>query len=210
MIELALELLVAYLLGSVSGSLLLGRLIGADPRGSGSGNAGATNALRTHGVLFALGVALIDIGKGVLAVVWVPALDLPTGGLAYWSAPACGLAAVAGHVWPVFFGFRGGKGAATAAGVVAVLAPLAGAMVLAVWLLCLLVSGYVGLSSVLAAAALPLALLWTTGGTVATPLLVCMSLLALLVIAVHHGNLRRLAAGTENRFERIRIRNWFR
>ena len=145
----ACVLCVAYLLGSLSGSLLLGRLRGVDVRTMGSGNAGGTNAFRTQGLRFALGVVLIDVGKGALAA-WLALRFAPE-----WAWPAAGLA-VLGHVWPVWHGFRGGKGAATAVGALLVLWPLAVPLMLGVWLLVLVTTGYVGLSTVLATASLPL------------------------------------------------------
>lgn len=191
-------LFVAYLLGSLSGSLLLGRLRGVDIRTQGSGNAGGTNALRTQGWKFALGTVLVDVGKGVLAA-W---LALRYGGGEAWLPWAVGFAAVLGHVWPVFHGFRGGKGAGTLVGVLAVLWPLGLAVMIGSWLLVLGLGGYVGLSTVLAAASLvPLALLtegdaWRLGFA---------GLLALFIVFTHRGNLARLRAGTEPRFERARF-----
>ena len=147
-----LLLLCAYLLGSVSGSLLLGRLRGVDIRRHGSGNAGGTNALRTLGWRFALGVVAIDLGKGALAA-WLAlrfaplgqALDVTAHG---YAAAAC---AVVGHVWPLWHGFRGGKGAATAVGGLLMLWPWSIGVLLPVWMLVLVATGYVGLSTVLAA-----------------------------------------------------------
>jgi glycerol-3-phosphate acyltransferase PlsY len=197
MIAFAL-LFVAYLLGSLSGSLLLGRLRGVDIRTQGSGNAGGTNALRTQGWKFALGTVLVDVGKGVLAA----GLALRYGGGEAWLPWAAGFAAVLGHVWPVFHGFRGGKGAGTLVGVLAVLWPLGLAVMIGSWLLVLGLGGYVGLSTVLAAASLvPLALLtegdaWRLGFA---------GLLALFIVFTHRGNLARLRAGTEPRFERARF-----
>ena len=138
-LELGVKSLIAYLLGSVSGSLLLGRLRGVDIRELGSGNAGGTNALRTQGWQFALAVMAIDIGKAVLAVGVLPGLDLPFIGIKprvdrHWLAVACAIAVVVGHVYPLWYDFRGGKGAATLIGAVAVLAPAALIPVLAVWL----------------------------------------------------------------------------
>ena len=150
---LALALLLAYLFGSISGSLLLGRLQGVDIRTQGSGNAGGTNALRTRGWRFALGVVLIDVGKGALAAA-LPGW-LGSGPISLEQAAlACGLLAVAGHVWPLFYGFRGGKGAATLIGGLAVVWPLALLPLLGTWLVVLMLTGYVGLSTILAAAAL--------------------------------------------------------
>jgi len=208
-----LLLLCAYLLGSVSGSLLLGRLRGVDIRRHGSGNAGGTNALRTLGWRFALGVVAIDVGKGALAA-WLAlrfaplgqALDVTAHG---YAAAAC---AVVGHVWPLWHGFRGGKGAATAVGGLLMLWPWSIGVLLPVWMLVLVATGYVGLSTVLAALALPV-LAW---GTDAEPARLWFSMFAALFIAfTHRANLQRLRQGTESRFERARLlhrlhRGWSR
>ena len=191
-------ILVAYLLGSLSGSLLLGRLRGVDIRTQGSGNAGGTNALRTQGWKFALGTVLVDVGKGVLAA-W---LALRYGGGEAWLPWAAGFAAVLGHVWPVFHGFRGGKGAGTLVGVLLVLWPLGLAVLIGSWLLVLGIGGYVGLSTIVAAASLvPLALL--TGADAWR--LAFAAVLALFILFTHRSNVARLRAGTEPRFERARF-----
>jgi len=198
-----LALLLAYLLGSLSGSLILGRMSGVDIRTLGSGNAGGTNAFRTRGWRFALGVVAIDIGKGALAAL-LP-LWLPIAPSWLWPLQAaCGLAATVGHVWPVFFGFRGGKGAGTLVGALAVIWPLALPGVLAVWLLVLTTSGYVGLATVLGAASLlPLALLDPGERPMARWALALVA--AGFLIFTHRENLRRLRAGTENRFHKARV-----
>ncbi len=194
----ALLIATAYLLGSLSGSLLLGRLRGVDIRRQGSGNAGGTNALRTQGWKFALGTVLVDVGKGVLAV-W---LAQRYGGAIDWLPWAAGAAAVLGHVWPVFHGFRGGKGAGTLVGALLMLWPVAVAVLVGVWLLVLTASGYVGLSTILAAASLvPFALL-TGAGTLP---LGFAAALALFILFTHRSNVARLRAGTESRFERVRV-----
>lgn len=194
----ALLIATAYLLGSLSGSLLLGRLRGVDIRRQGSGNAGGTNALRTQGWKFALGTVLVDVGKGVLAV-W---LAQRYGGAIDWLPWAAGAAAVFGHVWPVFHGFRGGKGAGTLVGALLMLWPVAVAVLVGVWLFVLTASGYVGLSTILAAASLvPFALL-TGAGTLP---LGFAAVLALFILFTHRSNVARLRAGTESRFERVRV-----
>ena len=193
-------LLVAYLLGSLSGSLLLGRLRGVDIRTLGSGNAGGTNALRTQGLAFALPTVVVDVGKGVLAT-WLALRFLPPATDPAW-AHACALAAVVGHVWPIFHGFRGGKGGATLVGGLAVIWPAGLLVVLAVWLLSLMLSGYVGLSTVLAVLSLvPTALV--TGADAGR--LVFAASAALLLLYTHRSNLSRLRAGTEPRSERARV-----
>jgi len=203
MIPALLRILLGYLLGSISGSLLLGRLRGVDIRTQGSGNAGGTNAFRTQGAAFALGVGFIDIGKGALAA-WLGGLGLDPG-TALRVALLAGAAAVAGHVWPLYYGFRGGKGVATVLGVLLVLWPGALGITVGVILLVLTTTGYVGFGSVLGALALvPTAALlapaaqrveWLTAAVVT----------ALFVTFTHRSNLRRLHAGTEHRFERARV-----
>jgi glycerol-3-phosphate acyltransferase PlsY len=194
----------AYLLGSISGSLLLGKLRGVDIRTQGSGNAGGTNAFRTQGWAFALGTVLIDIGKGVAAV----ALMRAAGGDVALQMVGALLAAV-GHVWPVFHGFRGGKGAATLVGGLAMIWPLALAPLFAVWLLVLLSTGYVGLATVLAGLALPL---WTLAEGREGAWLAFAVTVAALLAWTHRANLQRLRAGTEHRFEKARLlaRLWSR
>ncbi|HWS76972.1 MAG TPA: glycerol-3-phosphate 1-O-acyltransferase PlsY [Thermomonas sp.] len=193
----------AYLLGSVSGSLLLGRLRGVDIRQHGSGNAGGTNAFRTLGWKFALGVALFDIGKGVLAT-WVALRYAPVGMPLSVTAHGylAATAAVLGHVWPLWHGFRGGKGAATAVGGLLVLWPWAIPPLLLAWVLVLTSTGYVGLATVVAGACLPL-LAWASD---AEPprLLFCIGI-ALYLVFTHRANLQRLRAGNESRFERARL-----
>ena len=198
-------LITAYLLGSLSGSLLLGRLRGIDIRTQGSGNAGGTNALRTQGWRFALGVVLLDVGKGVAATLL--ALHLADTGLAltpYAQALAAGFVATLGHIFPLYFGFRGGKGAATLAGATGVLLPLALAPLFALWLLILLTTGYVGLATVIAGLALPLATVLAPAG-MHTAFAVFGAASAVLVLWTHRGNLQRLRAGSELRFERARL-----
>ncbi|MDE2407891.1 MAG: glycerol-3-phosphate 1-O-acyltransferase PlsY [Xanthomonadaceae bacterium] len=194
-LAIALILLLAYLLGSLSGSLLLGRLRGVDVRTLGSGNAGGTNAFRTQGWRFALGVVVVDVGKGMLAA-WLALQVAPA-----W-AYAAAAAAVIGHVWPLWHGFRGGKGAATAVGGLLVLWPMAVLPLLLVWVLVLISTGYVGLATVLAACTLPL-LAWGDG---AGPARWAFALaVPLYLVFTHRGNLQRLRAGTESRFERARL-----
>lgn len=193
-------LLLAYLLGSVSGSLLLGKWRGVDIRTLGSGNAGGSNALRTQGLRFGIGTVLVDVGKGALAA-WLAWRLLPAGLSPAWPY-ACVLAAVAGHVWPVFHGFRGGKGAATLVGGLAVLWPQALLPVIAVWLVALAWGGYVGLSTILAALSLPLFAFVQDEG----PVRLLFSLLAAaFLVFTHRSNIARLRAGTEARFERARV-----
>jgi len=204
-----LRLLAAYLLGSLNGSLLLGKLRGVDIRTQGSGNAGGTNALRTQGKAFALGVIIIDVAKVYIAVRALPGLFAPAEAASNalelaWLQVGCGFAAVVGHVYPIFHGFRGGKGVATLLGSLLALAPVLLLGVLVVWLVMMMVFGYVGLGSMVAAAALPLLVLWAgDSGWIAAhavmPLAAFGIACALFVIWTHRSNIARMQQGIEPR-----------
>ena len=163
MSEILIKAALGYMLGSIVGGLLVGRLRGGvDIREQGSGNAGGTNALRTQGKAFAFWVLLIDIGKGWIATGLLAAARLPgiaTAPLHWrvWSVAACGIAVMLGHVYPAWHGFRGGKGVATLVGAVLGAAPLLLIPVLAVWLLAVVLFGYVGLASIVGAGAFAVA-----------------------------------------------------
>lgn len=200
MIVALVLLSLSYLIGSVSGSLLLGRLRGVDIRASGSGSTGGTNALRTQGWWFALGTVAIDIGKGALAA-WLALRFMPAGMHPAWPY-ACAFAAVLGHVWPLFHGFRGGKGAATLLGGLAMLWPQATVPALLVWLLALAWTGFVGLSTMLAGVAiLVAAMAWNEPPT----RVAYAAVLALFLLYTHRANISRLKRGSEPRFERVRV-----
>lgn len=188
-----LALIVSYLLGSVPFALVAARLKGVDLRRHGSGNLGATNAIRVLGPALGIPVLLADIAKGFLAVAAIPVV---LGAEASLAPLLCGVAAVTGHVWPVFLRFRGGKGVAAAAGAFFALAPRGVGIALTVFVVVLLVSRFVSLSSILAALALPFAL-WGTGAP--PPVLMTGVALAVLVVARHRSNVGRILAGTESR-----------
>ncbi len=199
MIALAPWLLLSYLIGAIPTSYLAGRIFrGVDLRDHGSGNLGATNLYRALGWKYAIPVGLLDIAKGVIPVV----LIAPQVSGSQRVAAAFGVAAVIGHVYSVFVRFRGGKGVATAAGVMLGLAPLAIAALLVVWAVIVFGTGYVSLGSVVAASLLPLAVWILHPG--ARELLPIVALVAAAIVWLHRANLRRLLAGTENRFGRRR------
>jgi glycerol-3-phosphate acyltransferase PlsY len=209
MIGLLIKIALSYMLGSVSGSMVMGSLRHVDIRKSGSGNAGGTNAFRTQGLKFALGVVLIDIGKGLLAAWLFPHFDLPiTDGTVAKDIQmlACGFAAVIGHCYPLWHGFRGGKGAATAVGALLVIQPLALVPMITTWLLVLGVTGWVGLATMLAALCL-IPAFYALDASAAQ--LIFAFLLAAFVIFTHRSNIRNILNGTEYRFEKARIKNWF-
>ena len=207
MIELIVKALAAYLIGSIVGSLLLGGLRGVDIRTMGSGNAGATNMLRTQGRAAALAVLCIDLGKGVIATavlapLAIAGLTSAAPALHALVIPACGLAVIAGHVYPLWYGFRGGKGVATFLGaVLGINAGLALVMVLT-WLAVGVLSGFVGLASMAGAAtvAAAIAARYSSAG----PGLLAFGILAaLLIVYTHRANIGRMLAGTEPRARRL-------
>jgi glycerol-3-phosphate acyltransferase PlsY len=193
-VNAALWLGLAYLLGAVPASYLAGRVRGVDLRAHGSKNLGATNVYRVLGWGYAIPVAVFDIGKGAAAVALVGRW---AGGPA-WLPVALGVAAVLGHVYSPFVGFRGGKGVATAAGAFLALAPLAVLIALPVWALCLRLTGYVSLSSIIAAVSFPAWVHLTAPAS--HPALYASVALALIIVYTHRPNIRRLLAGTESRF----------
>jgi glycerol-3-phosphate acyltransferase PlsY len=189
----ALLVVAGYLLGSVSFALWLVRWrTGSDIRTVGSGNAGATNVLRAHGKTLAAAVALLDVAKGTAAVLVV---RLVTADPRYAAAAA--LAAVLGHVFPLYSGFRGGKGVATAVGAFLALAPLATVLCLAVFLLIVAVSRYVSLGSVVAIVLLPPAAGLLSHASRAV--VVAAAATAVVVVFKHVENLKRLARGEERK-----------
>lgn len=207
MIELGVKALLAYLLGSIVGSLLIGKLRGVDIRTMGSGNAGATNMLRTQGKSAALAVFLIDLGKGwvataVLAPLAIPGVPPAEPAMRALLAPACGLAVIVGHVYPLWYGFRGGKGVATFLGaVLGIDAGLVLVMVLT-WLAVVIVFGFVGLASMAGAGAVGAAIAAHHSG--ARPGLLAFGILAaLLIVYTHRANIARMLAGTESRARRL-------
>jgi glycerol-3-phosphate acyltransferase PlsY len=189
--------LSAYLVGSVPFALLLARRWGTtDLRRLGSGNLGAANVLRSTGVTPGVLVAALDIGKGVASVILAAHL---TG--APVAPAAAGLAAIIGHVYPVWLGFRGGKGVATACGVFAVLAPAAALSGLGIFVTSVWLTKYVSVGSVLASMTVPL-IAYSTGRS--TPIVIVSAVAAGLIVFRHRSNLSRVLAGTERRLGRAR------
>ncbi len=209
MIGLLIKIALSYMLGSVSGSMLVGSLRHVDIRLIGSGNAGGTNAFRTQGFSFALVVVLIDISKGLLATWLFPQFELGEldfGVSIETQMLGCGIAAVVGHCYPLWHGFRGGKGAATAVGTLMVIQPLALIPMILVWLIVLILTGWVGLATVLAGVSLiPAFLLLDRPGAQ----LWYAIMLAAFMIFTHRSNIRNVLNGTEYRFEKAMIRKWF-
>ena len=210
MLELGVKFLISYFIGSLMGAIIVGKLRGGvDIRTMGSGNAGGTNALRTQGAWFALGVVIIDIGKGVVGAGIVPGLEIPF--VPYdpeisrtWLTLCCATAAVFGHVWPLYHRFRGGKGAATLVGTFIIIAPQLILPMLLIWAWVLVMSGYVGLSTMTAAVAMPV---WIgiTRLPAEQPLFIYCTVMAGFVVYWHRSNIQRMKAGNENRNTRLML-----
>ncbi len=197
MIWLVLAVLASYLLGAIPTSFLAGKFFrGIDLRQHGSGNLGATNLYRTLGARYAIPVGVFDMAKGAVPVM----LIAPLASGSRYFAILCGIMAVVGHVFSVFVHFRGGKGVATASGVMLGLTPWAVLVSLAVWLIVVRASGYVSLGSMVGAIVLPVAA-WLLH-PLQRDIIWIQILVALAIIWLHRANIRRLLAGTENRFGR--------
>lgn len=198
-----LEIVFAYLIGSIPSAVWIGKLFyGIDVRNHGSGNAGATNVIRVLGYKAGIPVLLLDVMKGWLAVqlplwIYVPGL---TPEMEIYVRIACAVAAVLGHVYPIYVGFKGGKGVGTIAGAGISLFPLSLLIVLAVFVVILATTRIVSLSSIIASLFFPVVVYLVIG--VRHPGLVGLSLVVALFIPVtHRKNIRRLIRGEENKFD---------
>ncbi len=214
MLELGLALVFAYLIGSINFSLALGRFRNLDVREMGSGNAGATNALRAAGFPFAAAVLAGDMGKALLAVgpmaSLAHALALePVFSLAWIQAAAAAAVTVA-HCYPLWHEFRGGKGFATLLGAYAMLHwPLVAAMLL-VWALTLVLTGYVAAATMLSAISAPLLVAFAMSAAAGPEPLWLASAAAAFILWTHRSNIRQLLNGTERRFDRVRVVGWLK
>ena len=185
MLELGVKFLLSYFIGSILGSSLMGKIYGGvDIRTMGSGNAGGTNALRTQGWAFALGVIIVDVGKGAIAAGLIPGMNIPfipedpevsRTGMIF----CCAIASVMGHVWPMWYQFHGGKGAAT-------------------------LIGFVGLATICAGLFTPIYLLITQSSLDGPLFAYCISI-ALYLIYTHRSNIHRMKEGTEHKNEKMMI-----
>ena len=210
MLELGVKFLISYFVGSVMGAMIVGKVRGdIDIRTMGSGNAGATNALRTQGIGFAIGVVLIDVAKGAFGAGVVPGLELPFIPVdpelsRSWLTLCCSTAAVFGHVWPIYHRFRGGKGAATLIGTFIIIGPELILPLLLVWSCALVVSGYVGLATMVAAVSVPV---WVgiTRLPADQPLFIYCVVMAAYVVRWHRINIQRMRDGSEHRNTKLMI-----
>jgi len=217
MLSIVVILILSYLLGSIPSSVWIGRwFYGVDVRKHGSHNAGATNVFRVLGWKAGMVTAIVDLSKGVAAA-WALAtirLDSLPSGLEFWHIETfvrllAGMAAIVGHMFPVWARFRGGKGVSTAAGVLFALTPTTMSIVLAIFIIVLLSSRYVSLASISAAATFPTAIAirrYVFDIDALDPsLLFFGALLAISIFIAHRANIQRLINGTENRVRTFRL-----
>ena len=205
--QLIINILLSYLIGSISGSMVFGKLKGIDIRSMGSGNAGGTNAFRSVGPLFALGVVLIDIFKGIVAVKFISGLvfvDLVPLDIEIVKI-LCGVFAVIGHVYPIYYNFKGGKGAGTLIGVIGVLFPQSIIFGLISWLITLTLTGFVGLGSMISGVVLVITTALLYPGGLYSPFGYFSIMMSLFIIYTHRSNILRMYNGDENRFDKIMI-----
>ena len=188
----------------------MGKFKHVDIRKMGSGNTGGTNAFRTMGTAFALGVMFIDVLKGFIAVKFVPFLTL--GGILTTTAQnievlhiLCGFGVVLGHVYPLFYKFKGGKGAGTMMGVLLALFPVGLAICLFFWGVSLIITGYVGFSTIMAGIILPISTAFYFEGGLETIFGIFTMFITLFIIFTHRSNISRMLIGNENRFEKVMI-----
>jgi len=213
MLSLVTVLVLSYIVGSIPGSLWSSKILyGIDVREHGSGNAGATNTFRVVGWQAGVVATIVDMGKGAFAAGVLPMITLfgpfPAFGI---SAPGeaavivsllCGLAAVTGHMFPVFAKFRGGKGVNTAAGILLALTPLSTLLTMVVFVVTLATSRYVSLGSILASIAFPTIVAirkYVFGADLSVSLLVFGVVIGLAIVVAHQSNIKRLLDGNENR-----------
>ncbi len=209
MIGVVLIVLGSYLLGSLPTSIIVGRVFfGKDPRDLGSGNAGGTNAFRVFGWKGGVPTVLVDVAKGLAATLLISRIPVPGAIPHELMQIAAGCAAIVGHVWTVFAGFRGGKGVATAAGMLVGLYPVALLVCIGLFGITLITFGIVSVASLCAALLFPLVLLVLDAAGVAhvSPLLFWFSLpVVLLIFYTHRANIGRLLRGQENRFPKLML-----
>ena len=200
-----INIILSYLIGSISGSMVLGYIKGIDIRKMGSGNAGGTNAFRTVGASFAVGVVTIDILKGVVAVLFISQLVF-INKLSFLSTElievSCAIAAVLGHVYPIYYNFKGGKGAGTLIGIIGVLFPQCIIYALLSWIVTLIFTGYVGLGTMIAGLVLSVSAYLFN---VPTTYFYFSILMSFFIIFTHRTNIQRMINGNENRFNKIMI-----
>ena len=205
--SIILIIIFSYLIGSISGGVIIGTIRNTDIRKKGSKAAGATNAFRTMGIMFALMVLIIDVYKGYFVVEYIPHflnnenLNMKT---------LAGITCIVGHVYPVYFKFKGGKGVGTALGALLAFPKLLPLIVIALlfWILIIMITGYVGLSSILATLSVPI-LYIVNNKVICDELGISSLIISIFIIFTHRENIKRMLNRTEHRFEKIMLINLF-
>ena len=207
--EFLIKLVLSYLIGSTSGSILLGKIKGVDIRNMGSGNAGGTNAFRTQGAPFAAGVLGIDILKGFISAKFISSMNLPIFSSSTVDPNLliilCGVAAVLGHVYPLYHGFRGGKGGGAAIGMIFAISWPSISLAILLWLVILLLTGYVGLGTMIGSVFVIYFAHYFKDAINNPYFLPFTIFLSFFIIYTHRSNIKRMLYGTENRFEKAMI-----
>lgn len=200
--------IISYLIGSISGGVIVGRIKNVDIRTKGSKAAGATNAFRTMGALFALSVLLIDVYKGYFSTLYLPYFF---GEENIMAKSIAGFFSIIGHVFPIFFKFKGGKGVGTALGTLLAFPQLHLATLIGFlsWLSSLLITGYVGLGSIIAGIVVLLFHLLTSN-FIFDILTIYILFISIFFVITHRENIKRLINGTENQFQKIMLFNFFK
>lgn len=204
----AIALFISYLIGSIPSALIAGKImLGIDIRAIGSGNVGATNLYRVAGLRPYLAVLMVDILKGYAATAWVANAISGSGTDVVHAMIACGLAAVMGHIFTIFARFKGGKGVATAAGMMLALAPVPLMAAILIYLVILYFTSYVSLGSIGAAVSVPVTLAveqFALGVSIRVEIQIIAAMMALLILITHRENIARLLKGEERKTEFFR------
>lgn len=200
-VKIVLVLIIGYLLGSVNTSIIVGKCYGTDIREHGSGNAGMTNTLRTLGKTAAILVIIGDVLKGVVSYIIGNCVlnTLPTTisfDIAGIGGMVAGISAIAGHNWPIYFGFKGGKGILTSISVILMMDWKLGLILLGIFVVVVAITRYVSLGSIIACIAFPIGAFFKGNGLVFT---IFSAILAIIAIARHNKNIERLIKGTESK-----------
>ena len=210
--SLILIILLSYMVGSISGGVLIGKIKNVDIRQKGSKAAGATNAFRTMGAFFALSVLIIDVYKGYFATYYIPSLFLNE--TTYLAKSLAGFSAILGHVYPLYFKFKGGKGVGTALGTLFAFPQFhfPAAIGFLSWCINLLITGFVSLGSIIAGIAVSIVFLLKNTGIFDELLVLTIYIIfvSIFFVLTHRDNIQRLLNGTENQFKKIMLINLFK
>lgn len=200
-------ILISYLIGSISGGIIIGKIKNVDVTSKGSKASGATNVLRTIGFVSALIVLVIDVYKGYFSVIFVPHFFNCDSLI---NQTLAGGASILGHVYPLYFRFKGGKGVGTALGTLLAFHGFSNTILIAfsTWILSVIITGFVGLSSILASLSIPI--IYFSNNDTQYEIIIYSTMIALFIVFTHRENIYRMINGRENQFKKIMLRNLFK